>query len=173
MVRLGLGAEARQAGAAWSAHCQDRAVDLRAGISDQPGFRGLLRLRALLKRQCGAVVRHDGSLMRASAGRAVGSDADRLIKVVAVDGTRGRVRAGTRVAGATGEVTVATLIARSGGTICDGGVALPDASSGPWPPAGLWHAPLMAGVIAPAIRGAERGPSCFPVRQPWKGHLLR
>jgi hypothetical protein len=145
-------------------------VDLPAG---KPGFGKPLRVRALLKRQCGAVVRQDGSLMRASTGCAVGSDDDRLIEVVAADGTRGRLRAGTRVAGETGEVTVATLIAQADGVICDGGVALPDASSGPWPPAGLWHAPLMAGVIAPAIRGAERGPSCFPVRQPWKGHLLR
>ena len=81
-------------------------------------FGGQLRLRALLTRQCGAVVRQDGSLMRAATGCAVGSDADRLIEVVAADGTTGRLRAGTRVAGATGEVTVATLIAQAGGVIC-------------------------------------------------------
>ena len=78
-------------------------------------------------RDDGAVVRLDGSLMRASTGCAVGSDGDRLIEVVAADGTRGRLRAGTRVAGETGEVTVSALIAQAGGTICDGGVALPGA----------------------------------------------
>jgi hypothetical protein len=57
-------------------------------------------------RDDGAVVRQDGSLMRASTGCAVGSDGDRRIEVVAADGTRGRLRAGTRVAEETGEVTV-------------------------------------------------------------------
>jgi hypothetical protein len=56
-------------------------------------------------RDDGAVVRQDGSLMRASTGCAVGSDADRVIEVVAADGTRRWLRAGTRVAWATGEVT--------------------------------------------------------------------
>ncbi|MCA3492891.1 MAG: glycoside hydrolase family protein [Rhodobacter sp.] len=56
-------------------------------------------------RDDGAVVRQDGSLMRASTGCAVGSDGDRLIEVVAADGTRRWLRAGTRVAWATGEVT--------------------------------------------------------------------
>jgi hypothetical protein len=69
-------------------------------------------------RDDGAVVRQDGSLMRASTGCAVGSDADRLIEVVAADGTGGRLRAGMGVAGATGEATVATLIAQAGGVIC-------------------------------------------------------
>jgi hypothetical protein len=78
-------------------------------------------------RDDGAVVRQDGSLMRAATGCAVGSDADRLIEVVAAHGTTGRLRAGTRVAGETGEVTVSALIAQAGGTICDGGVALPGA----------------------------------------------
>ena len=118
MVWTGDGAKARWAGDVWPAYRPDRAGDLRAGISVQPGFRGPLRLRALLKRQCCAVVRQDGSLMRASTGCAVGSDGDRLIEVVAADGTRGRLRAGTRIAGATGEVTVATLIAQAGGVIC-------------------------------------------------------
>jgi len=44
-------------------------VDLREGISDQPGFRGPLRSRALLKRHFGAVVRQDSSLMRCFGGR--------------------------------------------------------------------------------------------------------
>jgi hypothetical protein len=78
-------------------------------------------------RDDGAVVRQDGSLMRASTGCAVGSDADRLIEVVAADGTTGRLRAGTRVSGETDEVTVSALIAQAGGTICDGRVALPGA----------------------------------------------
>jgi hypothetical protein len=69
-------------------------------------------------RDDGAVVRQDGSLLRASTGCAVGSDGDRLIEVVVADGTRGRLRAGMRVAGETGEVTVATLIAQAGGVIC-------------------------------------------------------
>ena len=80
-------------------------------------------------RDGGAVERQDGSLMRAATGCAVGSDADRLIEVVAADGTKGWVRAGTRVAGKTGEVTVATLIAQAGGVICDGGITLPGASA--------------------------------------------
>jgi len=80
-------------------------------------------------RDDGAVVRQDGSLMRAATGCAVGSDGDRLIKVVAADGTTGRLRAGTRVNGATGEVTVSALIAQSGGVICDGGITLPGASA--------------------------------------------
>jgi hypothetical protein len=78
-------------------------------------------------RDDGAVVRHDGSLMRAATGFAVGSEADRLIEVVVADGTTGRLRAGTRVAGEAGEVTVSALIAQAGGTICDGRVALPGA----------------------------------------------
>ncbi len=61
-------------------------MDLRAGISVQPGFRGPLRLRALLKRHRGAVVRQDGSLMRASTGCAVGSEADALVKSSALRG---------------------------------------------------------------------------------------
>jgi hypothetical protein len=65
--------------------------------------------------------------MRAATGCAVGSEADRLIEVVAADGSTGRLRAGTRVAGETGEVTVSALIAQAGGTICDGRVALPGA----------------------------------------------
>ena len=68
-------------------------------------------------------------LLRYGTGCAVGFDADLLIEVVAADGTRGRLRAGMRVAGATGEVTVATLIAQAGGVICDGGVALSGASA--------------------------------------------
>jgi hypothetical protein len=66
-------------------------------------------------------------LLRADTGCAVGSEADRLIEVVAADGTTGRLRAGTRVAGETGEVTVSALIAQAGGTICDGRVTLPGA----------------------------------------------
>jgi hypothetical protein len=80
-------------------------------------------------RDDGAVVRQDGSLMRAATGCAVGSDADRLIEVVAADGSTGRLRAGTRVAGETGEVTVSALIARAGGVICDGGITLPGATA--------------------------------------------
>jgi hypothetical protein len=68
-------------------------------------------------------------LLRYGTGCAVGSDADRLIEVVAADGTTGRLRAGTRVAGETGEVNVATLIAQAGGVICDGGITLPGAAA--------------------------------------------
>jgi hypothetical protein len=78
-------------------------------------------------RDDGAVVRQDGSLMRAATGCAVGSDADRLIEVVAADGTTGRLRAGARVAAGTGQVTVSALIAQAGGTVCDGRVSLPGA----------------------------------------------
>ncbi len=53
-----------------------------------------------------AVVRQDGSLMRAAIGCAVGSEDDRLIEVMAADGTTGRLRTGMRIAGETGEVTV-------------------------------------------------------------------
>lgn len=46
-------------------------------------------------RDDGAVVRQDGSLMRASTGGCVvGSDGDRLIGVVAADGTRLRTHIG-------------------------------------------------------------------------------
>jgi hypothetical protein len=69
MVWTGDGVELCRAGAACPAHCQDRAVDLWAGISDQPGFRGPLRTWALLKRHFGAGVRQDGSLMRCFGGR--------------------------------------------------------------------------------------------------------
>ena len=92
-------------------------------------------------RDDGAVVRQDGSLMRAATGCAVGSDADRLIEVVGADGTTGRLRAGTRVAGETGEVTVSALIAQAGGTICDGGVVLPGA---PAPQPFVWAGRLPA-----------------------------
>ena len=68
-------------------------------------------------------------MLRYGTGCAVGFDADLLIEVVAADGTRGRLRAGTRVAGETGEVTVSVLIARAGGVICDGGITLPGASA--------------------------------------------
>jgi hypothetical protein len=47
----------------------------------------------MLKRQCGAVVRQDVSMMRASTGCAVGSDGDRLIEVLAADGSRHHLRA--------------------------------------------------------------------------------
>jgi len=66
-------------------------------------------------RDDGAVVRQDGSLMRASTGCVVGSDGDRLIEVVAADGTRGHLRAGMRLPEETGEVTVSALIARASG----------------------------------------------------------
>jgi hypothetical protein len=69
-------------------------------------------------RDDGAVVRQDGSLMRASTGCAVGSDADRLIEVVAADVSTVRLRVGTRVAGETGEVTVSALIVQAGEVIC-------------------------------------------------------
>ena len=92
-------------------------------------------------RDDGAVVRQDGSLMRAATGCAVGSEADRLIEVVAADGSTGRLRAGTRVAGETGEMTVSALIARAGGTICDGRVALPGA---PAPQPFAWAGSLPA-----------------------------
>ncbi|MCA3234818.1 MAG: hypothetical protein INH06_21315, partial [Cupriavidus sp.] len=92
-------------------------------------------------RDDGAVVRQDGSLMRASTGCAVGSDGDRLIQVVAADGTRGHLRSGMRVAGETGEVTVSALIAQAGGTICDDRVALPGA---PAPQAFSWAGSLPA-----------------------------
>jgi len=92
-------------------------------------------------RDDGAVVRHDGSLMRAATGCAVGSDADRLIEVVGADGTTARLRAGTRVPVETGEVTVGALIARAGGTICDGGVSLPGA---PAPQPFAWAGSLPA-----------------------------
>ena len=90
-------------------------------MSDQPGFCGPMRLRALLERQCGTVVRQDGSLMRASTGCAVGSDGDRRIEVVAADGAAGWVRAATRLPGGA---TVAEAIAQAGGTICGSRVAL-------------------------------------------------
>jgi len=66
MVWTGDGADACGAGAAWSAPCQDRAAGPQAG---KPGFGGPLQARALLKRQCGAVVRQDGSLMRGLGSR--------------------------------------------------------------------------------------------------------
>ncbi|MCA3508474.1 MAG: hypothetical protein IOD01_14565 [Rhodobacter sp.] len=69
-------------------------------------------------RDDGAVVRQDGSLMRASTGCAVGSDGDRVIEVVAADGSTGWVRAGMRVAGKTGEVAVSALIVQAGEVIC-------------------------------------------------------
>jgi len=53
-------------------------------------------------RDDGAVVRQDGSLMRASTGCAVGSDGDRVIEVVAADGTRGWVRSAIRLPGEAG-----------------------------------------------------------------------
>jgi len=60
-------------------------------------------------RDDGAVVRQDGSLMRAATGCAVGSDGDRRIEVAAADGATGWVRAATRLpCGAT----VAEVIAR-------------------------------------------------------------
>jgi len=66
MVWSGDGADACGAGAAWPAPCQDRAAGPQAG---KPGFGGPLQARALLKRQCGAVVRQDGSLMRCLGSR--------------------------------------------------------------------------------------------------------
>jgi hypothetical protein len=65
-------------------------------------------------RDDGAVVRQDGSLMRAATGFAVGSEDDRLIAVVAADGTTGWVRAVTRLPEGAGEVTASTLVARAG-----------------------------------------------------------
>ena len=115
MVWTGDGADACGAGAAWPAPCQDRAAGPQAG---KPGFGGPLRVRALLKRQSGALVRQDGSLMRASTGCTVGSDGDRLIEVVAADVSTVRLRVGTRVAGETGEVTVSALIVQAGEVIC-------------------------------------------------------
>ena len=56
-------------------------------------------------RDDGAVVRHDGSLMRTSTGEPVGFDGGRLNEVVAADRTKVRQRAGTRVPGKTGAVT--------------------------------------------------------------------
>jgi hypothetical protein len=92
-------------------------------------------------RDDGAVVRQDGSLMRAATGCAVGSEADQLIEVVAADGSTGRLRAGTRVAGETGEVTVSAMVAQADGVICDGGVALPGA---PAPQPFAWAGSLPA-----------------------------
>jgi hypothetical protein len=80
-------------------------------------------------------------LLRAATGCVVGSEADRLIEVVAADGSTGRLRAGTRVAGETGEVTVSALIAQAGGMICDGRVALPGA---PAPQPFAWAGSLPA-----------------------------
>ncbi len=62
-------------------------------------------------RDDGAVVRQDGSLMRASTGCAVGSDGDRRIEVMAADGATGWVRAGTRPPEGAGAVTAGTLVA--------------------------------------------------------------
>jgi hypothetical protein len=112
-------------------------------------------------RDDGAVVRQDGSLMRAATGCAVGSDADRLIEVVAADGTTGRLRAGTRVAAGTGQVTVSALIAQAGGTVCDGRVSLPGAPAlQPFAWAGSLPAPeddvlRQSGVTLAGIYAAE------------------
>jgi len=89
-------------------------------------------------RDDGAVVRQDGSLMRAATGCAVGSDGDRRIEVVAADGATGWVRAATRLPGGA---TVAEAITQAGGTIRGTRVALPGA---PVPQPFAWPGALPA-----------------------------
>ena len=86
-------------------------IDEKVNIGENPGhvflcgagrFQGRHVPLIDILRDDGAVVRQDGSLMRAGTGCAVGSDDDRLIEVVAADGTRGWVRSAIRLPGEAG-----------------------------------------------------------------------
>ena len=62
----------------WPALSLDRTSDLRAGKSDQSGFRRAPQGLAKCKRLCGAVVRQDGSLVaEAGSEKLVGFGAER------------------------------------------------------------------------------------------------